>query len=204
MPSIDREGIFQATCINWWLTRSDKSKAVAVSCEFQITAQLAEDGAWEDWTDYGMTCHGDFYIVKRDGGLNETTITQLCTSLEWDGNLNSLSEPPAGGIVQVTVKADEFNGNVRYKASWLNPGDFVPRAGSVAPEEVKSLQNQYGSLLRAVASKARNGKPQPAAPAKPAAAPQPAAQPAQRPVPAVAVAQQLEHPESTGSDELPF
>ncbi len=161
---LDRAGIFRARPLSWCVRDRQDSAAIAISIEYQILAQL--DGSdWADWSEFEEhTIFGDHYVVKRDGTINTVTVEQLAESLGWSGDLRSVTGVPPDVVVQITVKAETYNGVERLKVAWINPGDFSPRPESAAPETVAKLQSRFGSLLRAAAgSKAK--KPAPPAPA---------------------------------------
>ena len=162
MRQIDREGIFRAIPREWWVRTTDNSRAVAVSIDSEIIEQFNGTG-WDDWSQYEQyTAIGDWWVIGKDGGVNVTAIEQLASSLGWAGTLDSVRGAPARVIGQLTVKADTYDGKTRYRAAWMNPGDFTPRSGA-SSEEVVKLSAQFGSLLRAAAAgAARTAKPIPA------------------------------------------
>jgi len=158
---IDRDGIFRVVPREWWVTKAD-SGAVAVSIDFDIYEQW--NGAdWADWTQYGQyTVMGDYWVVKKDGAVNQGTVEQLASSMGWDGNLNSIAGTPPNVLVSVSVKADTYKGTTRYKAGWMSPGDQTPKGGATA-EQMQDASNRFGSLLRAAAAgAAKAAKPVPA------------------------------------------
>ncbi|HOX27490.1 MAG TPA: hypothetical protein PLL30_17350 [Candidatus Krumholzibacteria bacterium] len=163
---LDREGIFMARAKSWLIRTFDNSEAVAVNIEFQILGQLNDQGGWDDWRQYDEhTVYGMFFIVKKDGTINTTTMEQLAKSLGWDGNLLAVMDaPPPKTAVQITVKADEYQGKVTYKASWINPKDFSPQPQGASDAKVSQLQARFGSLLRAAAAAAKQSAPVAAAP----------------------------------------
>ena len=164
MKQIDREGIFRVVPREWWIKTPREGSAVAVSFDFDIVEQWSGVG-WDDWSQYDQhSVFGDYWVIKRDRTINQGTVEQLATSLGWDGNLESVVGTPPNVVVQVTVKAEVYEGKTRYKAGWMNPGDFAPRAGA-STEEVTKITSQFGSLLRAAAAgAARAAKPMMAPP----------------------------------------
>jgi len=147
--SLDREGQFKAKPLSWNVYEA-KSGAVAVNITFLITAQW-NGSAWDDWSEYTSTCPGAFYVVKKDGTINTVTVKQLAESLNWKGDLKEFLDVPPEVEVQITVKAEDYNGMTFYKAGWINPGDHVPSYGA-SPEAVGKLNVRFGSLLRAAAA----------------------------------------------------
>ena len=164
MTHIDREGIAQAVPREWWIRRVD-SGAVAVSFDFDVMSMLDGDD-WHDWTQYGeYTVFGDWWVIKKDGTVNQGAVEQLALAIGWDGNLTSVQGPPPNYLVQLTIKGEEYQGKRRYKAAWMNPGDHVPGPAGATAEEVQAASNRFGSLLRAAATgAARAAKPVPAPP----------------------------------------
>lgn len=184
MNRLDREGIFKARPVSWKVQTSGSTKSVGINVEFQIVAQLVEKRTaghgdivqdWESWEEYdAVGCYGTFWVIGKTGQQNVTAIEQLVVSGLWNGDLKSVLGPVPDVVVQITVKAEEYNGQVYHKAAWLNPEDHVPGPGGAGRDEVEKLSTQFGSLLRAAAAGAKKGAkppaPKPAAPA-PAAAP---------------------------------
>jgi hypothetical protein len=147
--SLDREGTFKAKPLSWNVYEA-KSGAVAVNITFLVTAQW-NGSTWDDWAEYASTCLGAFYVVKKDGTVNTVTVKQLSESLGWKGDLKEFLDIPPEIEVQITVKAEDYNGATFYKAGWINPGDHVPSFGA-SPEAVGKLNVRFGSLLRAAAA----------------------------------------------------
>lgn len=173
VAELDRDGVFKAMIVEWGVKKSETSLSVAVSCRFEARAKLESDdkGAsfWDDWTQYEpMSFVGDYWIIGKDGKINEGAVQQLVRSTGWDGKLASvLASLPPRPIVQVTVKPDTYKDKTRYKAGWMNPEDYVGGSGNVDAKGVAAMDSQFGSLLRAAAGAAA---PKAAAGAKPAAA----------------------------------
>jgi hypothetical protein len=153
---LDRPGIFKVKPFDWSIQPSDKTKSVAVSIGFLILSQY-EDGEWISWEDYEPhVTRGWFYIIGKDGNLNQTAVDQLVKSLDWYGDLKAIKNgPPPDVVVQVTVKPNVYHEKTTFKAEWMNPENFVPGAFGASDDEVNGLTAQFGSLLRAAASAAK-------------------------------------------------
>lgn len=152
MILLDREGVFRATALSWTVQPAEQTNSVAINLDFKILAQLNTENEWEDWAEFDdHRTYGKFFVIKKDGTINPGPVEQLARSLGWNGDLTSVALPPPTIQIQVTVKADEYKGKVRYLVSWLNPGDYVPFQGA-AIDDIRKLQTQYGSLLRAAAT----------------------------------------------------
>lgn len=193
---LDREGIFKAKPFDWSVQPSNNSKSIAVSVGLLITAQYL-DGEWQSWEAYEPhQTRGWWYVIGKDGKCNTTAVDQLVKSMGWNGDLRSVRGAPPDVVVQVNVKANEYNGKTTYKAGWMNPEDYAPEFAGASEDDVDKLQVQYGSLLRAAAAAAA---PKPVAKA---AAPKPA------PKPAPKKAAPLEPPEAQAKpnddDPVPF
>jgi hypothetical protein len=191
MKRLDREGVFRARPVDMGLKPSTDTKSVAVWIEFQITAQ--QDGSeWTDWSGYeDHSIVGYFYIVKKDGAVNEATVANLVEVLDWDGDPDSIVGTPPDIPVQITVANETYNGKTTLKVQWLNPADYQGGAKKATPEEVQQIKKQFGSLLRAAAGAARKGRPQ--------RVPLPKAD-----TPAVAVAEAPFNPNDPNGEGLPF
>lgn len=178
---LDREGIFKAKPVAWKVKKFDGKNTIAIAIELAIVAQL--DGQqWTDWRQYDQVhVWGDWFVMKKDGQPNTAAIEQLATSLGWDGSLRAMFGSPPDRVVQITVKAENYNGETYHKATWMNPEDFVPTGGGANEQEVGQLEARFGSLLRAAAG-AGAKKAAPAKPAPKPAEPEPAAAPAEKPV----------------------
>ena len=93
-------------------------------------------------------------------------------AMGWGGTFAELGGPPPECIVQISVSMEQFDGKTVYRAGWMNPGDYVPQA-KANPAEAKSLDAEYGSLMRAAASTAPKPAGKPAAPTMPKPKPNP-------------------------------
>lgn len=166
---LDRPGIFKARPFSWNVSTKDDSQSVAVALGFLVLSQL-EGEEWVSWERDDVEPHhvyGYFYVVKRDGSINSTAVKQLVESLGWNGDLRSVTGEPPDVVVQITVKEETYNGKTQLKATWMNPGDYVPQPYGASEGDVAKLQSKFGPLLRAAAGGATKAKPAAKAPAKP-------------------------------------
>jgi hypothetical protein len=155
-----------------WGVKEAESGAVAIAFGFVVVE--AKDGdKWESWAEFEEHYfYGDWWIVKKDGTINDNAVQQLVECLGWSGNIGSVTGNPPERIVQVQVKPDVYNGVTRYKGSWMYPEDHTGGSGGVEsadPAKVKDLQGRFGALLRASAAAAAPVGAKPPAP-KPAPA----------------------------------
>ena len=169
---IDRPGIFKARPFNWSIEPSTSSKAVAISVGLLIEAQY-ENGEWISWSEYEPhQVRGWWYVIGKNGQVNQTAVEQLTKSLGWNGDLKGISNSsPPDVVVQITVQTNVYNEKTSFKAGWMNPGDFVPEFGGASEEDVTKLSVQFGSLLRAAAASVAKAGPKPAGKAPPKPAP---------------------------------
>jgi len=180
---LDRSGIFKARPFDWSVQPSNTSKAVAISIGLLITAQY-KNGEWTSWEEYEPhQTRGWWYVVGKNGQVNTVAVEQLAKSLGWNGDLKAVNGDVPDVVVQVNVKASEYDGKTQYKAGWMNPEDFVPEPFGASDEDVSKLQVQFGSLLRAAASSVVKAKAKPLTKAPPPAAKKPTANPAEDEVP---------------------
>lgn len=190
--SLDRAGIFKAIPFSWDVRKAE-SGAVGISIGFLVTHQLDDANEWVDWSEYeDHHCYGDWWVVKKDGTVNQAPVDQLAQSLGWDGNLATVSHSDAPDrVVQITVKEDTYNNQTRYRAQWMNPEDYTPTSGGASEEDVKVLQSRFGSLLRAAAAGSATAA---ASSAAKAAAPKPPPPSDDAPV----------HSSAVSDDDIPF
>lgn len=168
---LTRAGIFKAKPIEWAVRRTEGSKSVAINIRFHIIAQL-DTGEWVDWSTYeDHHVYGAFYVVKKDGGVNQNPVEQLSQCLGWNGSFAQvLNQAPPDVVVQITVKEDEYHGKTSFKVQWMNPGDHAPGMRGEDESGAKELDAMFGSQLRAVAT-ASSGAPKAAPSGKPAPPP---------------------------------
>lgn len=149
---IDRPGIFKARASAWKVKRFDNSRSVAIAIRFDLLEMLNQ-GQWTSLAEFGQfQVYGDYFVIGKEGGVNQTAVDQLARSLGWAGSFRAVEAgPPPPDLVQVKVVEDRYGEEVRFKASWLNPGDYKPDFAGKDPEGVRDLDAEYGSLLRAAA-----------------------------------------------------
>lgn len=173
--NLDRQGTFRAEIKQWGVRRGKgASKSVGITMKFLILDQYhpdEEDQKWESWDQYEEAfCWGTWYVLDSKGVENQTNVTQLGDSIDWDGNFAIFDgEPPSGMIVQIQVKQETYEGQIQHKASWMSPADATPGSGGgitgvLDSSALKSLNTQYGPKMRALLAKrgGKNGEKKPA------------------------------------------
>lgn len=158
MPqTIDREGDFRGRITEYGLRKLD-SGAVCLSIHAALEEKY-EEGEWQDWQQYEYTAAGDVWLVKKDGTINEPAARSLVECAGWDGEFSSLSQATfAPKPCQFTIKTDTYNGETRYRISFVNPFDRTPGGGGLGNVDTKaaaSLDSQYGSQMRALFGNAK-------------------------------------------------
>ena len=160
MKQLDREGRFRVTPA-FAMLREAQSGAVGIQIDFKIVADWTgeEWRSWEGYDEYEV--EGTFWVIKKDGGVNQSAVDQLTQVLGWSGSLDDLTFNTAT-VVQVAVKAETYNEFTSYRASWLYPADADPLGGQVNDQRTSELQTRFGSLLRAAAGSTSAPAPTPA------------------------------------------
>lgn len=163
--NLDRTGIFKVIPQSWQVRRKETG-SVAISFRFLVIAELTSSSEWHDWTQYGeFQVYGDYYVIGKNGQVNQKTVEQLSASIGWRGTLGEIAKaPPPKVVVQVKVEENTFNGKTTYRAGWMNPGDYVPTMGGEDAETISTLDAQFGSLLRAAANSTQRPTGKPPAP----------------------------------------
>lgn len=149
---IDREGTFKAKAYSWSVYEA-KSGAVGINVEFEPSAEWSGQ-EWVSWADYAPhTVRGAFFVVGKDGSVNETAVKQM-KNLGWDGSFLQVVGTPPDIEVQIVVQNQIYNGADQFKVAWVNPVESVPGAAPNAAnmDDIKRLDSRFGSLLRAAAT----------------------------------------------------
>lgn len=153
MQPMDREGIFKARPVAWKVKTFKDSQSVAIAIDFAVVGWL-DQGQWVDWTEYQVGVSGDWFVIKKDGTVNTDSVGQLSAAMGWVPSFKAVGEgPPPERVVQVTVKKDTYKDRVTFKATWMNPENFVPSSSGADAETVAGLEARFGSLLRAAGAK---------------------------------------------------
>ena len=163
--ALDRVGTFKVHPISYgWWNPGGGAEAAAVT--FEVLAEWDEENQqWIDWKEYEVEVEGYFWLVKKDGTLNQKQVEALARHMGWDGNFESISDQSWRPTdCQVAVTEDEWKGNIRYRAAWINGLDDVPRQGtsSLGFDDAKALQAKHGASIRALMANARQKAPKPA------------------------------------------
>lgn len=160
----ESKGNYQARPMKWKVGNSGTG-SVEFAVEFNLF-NFWDGAAWQP-VDYDIT--GFFYLVTKEGKLNDTAIKQVKEVFGWNPTtgVNWLATAGEFPDCQVSVDFEVYNGKSRAKVKWLNPLNQEPNGGIGAsdPQEVSNIDAKYGHLFRA-----SGGAPAPKAAAKPPAA----------------------------------
>lgn len=163
----ESKGNYQARPMKWKVGTS-KGGAVEFAVEFNCF-NFWNGESWQS-VDYDIT--GYFYLVTKDGKINDTTVKQVKEVFGWNpsNGVNWLATAGEFPDCQIFVDFESYEGKPQAKVKWLNPLNREPNNGIGAsdPQEVSSIDAKYGHLFRA------SGGP---------AAPKPAAKPANQTTP---------------------
>jgi hypothetical protein len=168
---LQQEGTFRGAITGYGLYEAESG-----ACSVKVTVKIDDifhEGQWHDWRGEDMEAHGELWVIKKDGGINESSVKSLITAAGWDGSLLSLTEGTwQPQPVQIVVTADNYKDETRFRIAYINEYDRMPGGGNVTTGKAQELQTRFGSALRAVAGNLiRNQMPAPAsAPVKPKAA----------------------------------
>jgi hypothetical protein len=160
LKRLHQSGIFKASPQSWDV-RTAQSGAVAINMGFLIAFELENDD-WASWADFDQhMTYGDWWIIKKDGTINQQAVDQLVECLGWNGDLNSIVGPPPASLVQISVKEEMYKGEPQYKAAWMNPENYEGGGGfgGANASETQALVNRFGSLLKAAAASSKAGAP---------------------------------------------
>lgn len=157
-------GRYLATPINWTVEETGENKLPTFVCSFELFQYFGREG-WEEISDLQII--GYFFLMKKDGAINERQIKSLRDALSWDGrSIAGLADGQWTGVeVQLALGCEEYKGQNKIKVQFINPRDYEPGHLSKNPETVKAIGSRIDMQLRALAGSAPAAKPAPAKPA---------------------------------------
>jgi len=167
------------------------SGAVVINVVVQVHDYLDDDtGEWIDCRDENFQAQGAIWIVGKEGKIHTKKVESLKRYTGWDGDMTSLD----GGWKPTPCSfTHEFDDREKdWRIGFIN--DYDNNSTGRSSADLQALQNKYGSRLRAIAGNVerntappKKGKPQ-----------------TPKPVPALEPAQDLEGPEPSTDDGIPF
>lgn len=165
-----------------------QSGAVAINVTVRVDEYWDADAKeWFDCRSEDFRAEGALWIVGKNGKLHIAKCESLKKHTGWDGTMTSLGGEWNPTPCSFTHEVDSHKGG--YSIGFINAYDDAPRATA----DLQELQNLYGAELRAIAGNvARNAVPTKGKPKAP------------KPAPALEPAQDLEGPEPSTDDGIPF
>jgi len=159
MAVLDQEGTFQGEIMDMAILDAKDTQSKAVSITVRIL-EIWHEGAWHDWSEYGLEVSGNLWVIKKDGTINETQWRALVENAGWDGSFASVATKSwKPKPVQVVVQADTYKDQTRYRISWLNAWGSMPGIlGGIAPDAAAALDAKYGAQARALSGNVNRGK----------------------------------------------
>lgn len=172
MAGIDRKGDFQARVIDYSIYEA-KTGSTGINLKFVVLSMWnPETEEWDDWTQYDEKFEvlGTAWIIKKDGSLNEEAAKRLAEACgPWDfESIDAKEWKPTD--CSITVEQEEYNGQTRFKAAWINAFDRKPgMSGNVDAGKARELSGRFGSQLRALFGNATHAAPPTSRPKPPPA-----------------------------------
>lgn len=165
--ALNQSGYFRAAVQTYGLSRSKQSAALGVRIAFQVQERLCGN-SWEDFREYDCVVFGTWWVVKKDGTINERAVKDLVECLGWDGQ--DLEDWTREGMrltpCQITVKERAKDaGRVVFEAAFMRPWNWRPNLTNLEDDELPHIVRKYGSHIRAAAANAQKslGHKKPAA-----------------------------------------
>lgn len=175
MAWVQQEGVFRGTVLDYAIKQGkDETGKPTASLGINLNCSIDEilhKGEWADYREYGLEVSGYLNFVKKNGETNDDTVRKFMEATGWDGNLEDLATKLIRlPDIQFSVKVNVYNGNTTYQINNVYGFDAERGAGPALDQsQARSLQSQYGSQFRAMASNAKTNGTKPAG--KPAAPP---------------------------------
>jgi len=92
MTQLQSEGDFRARVMKYGLFKAE-SGSVAVNINFEILEAFDhEEGKWVDWRGEDVACEGAFWIIKKDGTINERQVDSLVAHTGWNGTMAEITD----------------------------------------------------------------------------------------------------------------
>ena len=160
---INREGVFLARLIDQAVKQAP-SGAVMFNMVFAAVAQY--DQSQEAYVNLAQPeeVFGTLCLVRKSGEVSQASVERLTAALQTPiVDFDILQQRDwSQQEVQITVKSEEYNGRVRFRADWIAPADAPVGPGTLAKastDALDALNASYGSQLRALAPPAPTAKP---------------------------------------------
>jgi len=152
MNDLIEAGRYRASVKECGVSRTDSNICVAVVF---LLIDNEQDNEWVECDPKQIT--GWYYLLKKGGELNEISINQLREALFWDGvTLEWFQEAQTFPDVQIVIAEEEYQGRKKMKVQWLRPYDWTGGIVKSSEAELKSIQREIGSKLRALSGTPAN------------------------------------------------
>lgn len=168
---IDRAGTFKASFTSRVVNNTGKNSLLTFVAGFQLVQEMI-NSEWEPVDgDYDIT--GYFYLVCKDGTLNEITMDNLKKATGWTGGdpfwLDT--EDLSTIWVQLKIEFETYEGKTRPRIKYINHVDSTGVGVEPASDkERKAIMAQFGAKFRATAGGTPRPAPAPKAGTKPTTA----------------------------------
>ncbi|MEY4783696.1 MAG: hypothetical protein RIR41_1631, partial [Pseudomonadota bacterium] len=150
---LERAGVFLADLVSWRVKESTKTSSVGVAIEFRATDELFGD----EWSPMSpATAFGDFWVIGKDGAINQRKVDSLRRSIGWTGRFGDIVGDPPSVRVRIKVEPEDYQGKTYWKVRYVDPA-VSDNEDAEKPADVAKLDEQFGSKLQQ--AMARKGKP---------------------------------------------
>jgi hypothetical protein len=172
-------GSYRAKPLSWTIEKKD-SGSVAIAIQFGIIQKWHPEGegTWSQPWPPGYYTYNRTYVIKKDGNMNDGAVKGLADAGIWNGNWDLLAGDPPDVVVIIDVQRSEWQGNVSYRAEWINPNADRPveRGSGFKPVDtdlLAQLRQRFQSQTSAIVGGAPAGGSPPAPPQTQVAPPAP-------------------------------
>lgn len=165
----NREGRFKAIIVEYGVSETGQNHLATWTAKFRLLEELA-NGEWLACDAEGFEITGYFYLEKKDGTLNTTTIDALKAALGWDGRDPFWLQDAdlTQTIVQLKLAYEEYNGQIRIKVKFIDAENATPNDVPKADDAGRrSINTRLGAKFRANAGGAPAPAPKPPAGSRP-------------------------------------
>ena len=191
---IDRTGTFLVKEIDRALGQTKKQGLPQLAVKVQVLHYFDEsandgEGAWMDYSEYGMETTAYFTLAfsGKDGMETTFSFEDIMRVYAWDGrDFQVLTELPAPDTFIIKVKDNdpEYAAKNPFVTDKIDTADADPRSGlkKLDAAGVQALQSQFGALLNKKGKATPPASAKKAPPVAPVTGPPKAATPALAPV----------------------
>jgi hypothetical protein len=85
MKPLESAGYYRVRCMKYGTFKA-QSGSVAINMSFEVLEGYDEgEGIWYDWRGEEIAVDGAFWIIKKDGTVNERQVESLVAHTGWNG-----------------------------------------------------------------------------------------------------------------------